>query len=352
LDALEKEDQLKSLCHPLSYDTKGDDMKKHRQLTYKDRLYIEILGNIAISGKQIAQVIGVHPSTISRELKRGRGYYFGQFIFGYKCNLAEGRRRHVIKNRGRKSKINGELEKYVTSKIREGWSPEQISGRLKYEGRTYVGRETIYKFVMTNRKKGGDLYLSLRRGRRRRRKRFAIARVREDILNRKSIEDRPSIVNNRERVGDWERDLMFGSSRKKALLTFTERKTLFTVLRKVESKSPKEISNKTIECMKKHICHSITNDNGFEFRSHQLESESLNASIYFAHPYSSWERGTNENTNGLIRQYFEQTQDMENFNDEQANQIAKILNSRPRKKLGFRTPEEAYTSKAIAIKVG
>lgn len=325
-------------------------MKKHRQLTFTDRIYIEVLHWERKSQAEIARRIGVHPSTISREMRRGDTGRPGTTIhIGYRGDIGETRRKLWNVKRGRPAKLVGALAKYVETKIKEGWSPEQISGRMKLEGKVGVSRETIYKFVKTNRDNGGVLYLHLRHGRRKRKKRFAIARVRSDILNRRSIDSRPKNINDRTRVGDWERDLMFGNSRSKALLTFVERKTRYVMIKKVESKSPAEVAEKTISAMSETVCRSITNDSGFEFGHHELESLYLDVPIYFANPYSSWERGTCENANGLIRQYFSHNQDMENFYDKDAQAIAEALNSRPRKTLGFRTPNEAFAKEKIAI---
>jgi IS30 family transposase len=170
-------------------------------------------------------------------------------------------------------------------------------------------------------------------------------------LNRKSIEERPVEINERQRLGDWERDLMFGASRRSALLTLVERKTLLTQIRKVESKSPREIARATSRVFAQPmlICRSMTNDNGIEFRNHEAESKQLNIPIYFTHPYASWERGSIENTNGLIRQYFKAETDMGKFTDEDAQKIEEALNYRPRKKLGFRTPEECFFERKIAL---
>lgn len=158
-------------------------------------------------------------------------------------------------------------------------------------------------------------------------------------MNRRHISTRPEEVNKRSRVGDWERDLMFGDSRKAALLTFIERSTLFSVICKVESKSSKEIADRMIELLKPLNCKSITNDNGFEFRDHERESEALNVPIYFTNPYSSWEKGTCE--------YFPQKSPMKEITDETVRAIAERLNTRPRKSLGFQTPLEAFTKGTI-----
>ncbi len=321
-------------------------MRKYRQLTFRDRIYIEAWHWERKSLKFIAQRLGVHPSTISRERNRGGS---GTLKIGYMAHLGETARIKSVRKRGRKPKIVGILAEEIKRRLKEGWSPVQIGGRLKREGRPTVSHETIYSFVKADKKLGGNLYLSLRHGRRRRKKRFSIPRVRADLLRRRHIATRPDQINHRSRVGDWERDLMFGNSRKSALLSFVERKTLFTILRKVESKSPREIAAKTIESMSSTICKSITNDNGIEFQFHERESRTLKVPIYFTNPYSSWEKGTCENTNGLIRQYFPKKSDIKEITDKTCQSIADTLNNRPRKKLGFQTPLEAFTERKVAV---
>jgi transposase, IS30 family len=327
-------------CNTLDCDTRRDNMKKYRHLTFEDRIYIEVWQWERKSLNYIARRLGVHPSTVSRELKRGAT---GWLQIGYRADLGERRKRIEGAKKGRRPKLVGRLGELVVALLRRDWSPEQISGRLKLEQGIQLSHETIYSFVKRDKDSGGNLYLHLRHGKRRRRKRFAIPRVRQDILNRRHISQRPEIVNKRERIGDWERDLMFSQSRREALLTFVERKTLLTVLRKVQSKSPREIARQTIKAMKNKNCLTLTNDNGFEFREHQFESKVLGIPIYFTNPYSSWEKGTCENTNGLIRQYFPRDQKLKEMTHAKLRDIEKRLNSRPRKKLGFQTPLEACT---------
>jgi IS30 family transposase len=319
-------------------------MRKYRQLTFEDRIYIEVWRWERKSLRYIAKCLGVNASTISRELKRGST---GWLDIGYRADLGEKKRRSESSKKGRKAKLVGDLRLLVIDLLRRDWSPEQISGRLKLERRILVSHETIYQLVKVDKKSGGSLFLHLRHGRRRRKKRFAVPRIRADILNRLHISQRPELINMRQRIGDWERDLMFVQSRREALMTFVERKTLLTVLCRVESKSPKEIARKTIAAMQGQVCHSITNDNGFEFREHEYESCSLKIPIYFTNPYSSWEKGTNENTNGLIRQYLPKKSKLEGLTDEYVIEIQNRLNTRPRKKNGFQTPLEASTEGTV-----
>ena len=313
-------------------------MRKYRQLTVEDRIYIEVWHFEKKSLRYMASRLGFHPSTISRELDRGNG---GRISIGYQADSAQKVRQEKCTRRGRKRKIVGKLAELIRKLIGEDFSPEQISRRILQELKIRISHETIYQYVKRDKQSGGLLYKNLRWGRRRRRKRFYVPRTRADILLRKHISERPKIIDERKRFGDWERDLMFGLGRSEALLTIVERSTLLTIIRRVKSKSPKEISRQTIDALKNQVCLSITNDNGFEFRNHVAESEVLKAPIYFTNPYSSWEKGTCENVNGLIRQYISRTQSLAEISDEQLKKIEDKLNSRPRKKLGFRTPLEA-----------
>lgn len=191
-------------------------MKKYRQLTFEDRIYIEACRWQGVSFHKIAARLRVHASTVEREFRRGAT---GWLEMGYRADLGQKK------------------------------SPEQISGRFKLDKIATISHATIYRFIKKDRDAGGDLYLYLRHGRRRRKKRFSVACVRSDILARKSIHTRPEIINERRRTGDWERDLMFASSRSSALMTFVERKTKFTLIRPVRSKSPREIAMRTLELM-------------------------------------------------------------------------------------------------------
>lgn len=321
-------------------------MRRYRQLTFEDRIYIEVMHWERLSRGEIARRLSVHPTTISREMDRGST---GPVMIGYRADLAEKRRREGARRKGRRRKIRGDLERIVIEKLRRGWSPEQISGRLRLEGYASVSHETIYQYVAADRERGGGLFLHLRRSGRKRRKRFSVPRIRADLLNRKWIDERPKVINERRRIGDWERDLVFGDSRSEALLTLVERKTRFLVLRKVRNKSPYEIARKTIRALSRLKPLSITNDNGFEFRAHERESRVLRIPIYFTHPYSSWEKGSCENANGLLRQYFPKGASVHALISPRLRQTAEALNSRPRKGLGFRTPKEAFFASRSAL---
>jgi IS30 family transposase len=313
-------------------------MRKYRHLTFEDRIYIEVWHYESRSLSYMASRLGVHPSTISRELKRGRT---GWLSSGYRADLGEEHKRRKGMYKGRRSKLVGSMAREVMELIKQDWSPEQIAVRTKF-----ASHETIYKLVKDNRENGGTLYLHLRRSRRRRKKRFHVARVRGDILRRRHISTRPKVIDDRIRFGDWERDLLFGSSRSRCVIAFVERTTCLTRLKVLENKSPRSIARATIEVLGKEVCLSITNDNGFEFRAHEMESEKLNVPIYFTNPYSSWEKGTCENQIGLVRQYISKDEKLEDLDEARLKEIETRLNTRPRKKIGFQTPLEASRQRA------
>lgn len=322
-------------------------MKKgYRHLTFEKRIYLEVYRWESKSLSYIASRLNVSRSTISRELRRGRRE-LGRFEHTYRADLAEGRIRESNARKGRKRKIVGELERLVRHLIEQDWSPAQISGRLRLELGIRVSHETIYRYLKRDRTQGGSLHRHLRCGRRFRRRRFYVPRVRQAILNRIGIEHRPQVTERRQRAGDWERDLIFSQGRSQILLTLVDRKTRYTLIRRVMSASPVEVARKTRSALQGQPCRSLTNDNGMEFSRHEQEARRLGIPIYFTRPYASWERGTCENTNGLIRQYFPKRKPLEEMTHEKLQAIQERLNSRPRKTLGFRTPLEASRSGAL-----
>ena len=225
--------------------------------------------------------------------------------------------------------------------MRQDWSPEQISGRFREEG-IVISHEHIYQYVYADKRVGGDLWKHLR-CQKKRRKRVGDYDRRGKIPNRKSIEERPKVVEQRTRLGDWEVDLMLGKDHQGVLVTLTERKSRFTLLRRVASKQAKLVSQAIVELLQwVSALESITADNGKEFAAHQHISQRLSVDFYFAHPYSSWERGTNENTNGLIRQYLPKNRSLKNVSFQEETLIMDRLNLRPRKCLDFRTPYEVF----------
>ena len=318
-------------------------MKEYTQLTYKERIKIGLLSQQGMSPTEIAQQIGRHRSSVYRELERNshpHGY------FSDTANLLAENRKKAASSI---SRIDEELKQWVNDKLQLQWSPEQISERMKLELGENVSHEWIYQLVYQDRKNGGMLHLNLRWGRRKRKKRFGGRDKRGQIPNRVSIEKRPEIANKRGRIGDLEGDTVIGKNHKGKLLTLVDRKSRLTIIEKLDNKSAEVTSDAVIESVSSldSIFKSITFDNGKEFTFHEKITKSTGIPIYFAHPYSSYERGTNENTNGLIRQYFPKTVDLSRLNHSEVKKVENLLNHRPRKSLGFKTPHEYHYNQTI-----
>jgi IS30 family transposase len=257
------------------------------------------------------------------------------------------RERHREK---RKYRIPKETIQRVESLLELQWSPEQISNRLKLENRSPVSHETIYWHIYQNKKQGGVLYINLRR-RHAYRKRIHKYCKRGAWDTRRPISTRPAIVETRSRVGDWEADTIIGRNRNGAILSLVERRSRFCLLHKVTTKSPDIVAEafcKKLLPLKDNVL-TITSDNGFEFIRHQGIAQQLDADFFFADPYSSWQRGTNENTNGLVRQYFPKKTDFTALSQNDIQWVNDRLNNRPRKALLFRTPNEVFNNHFVAL---
>ena len=216
----------------------------------------------------------------------------------------------------------------------EQWSPEQIKGYCDKNNIAMVSHERIYQFIYSDQSQGGNLYKHLRTGNNKYKKRYGKHKNRKEIIkNKVSIEERPPIINNKERFGDWEIDTIVGKNHKGAIVTIVERKSNFILMRKLKTKKAKDLAKQTIRMLApyKDLVHSITSDNGTEFAEHEYIAKKLNTKFYFAHPYSSWERGLNEYSNKLIRQYIPKKSDFNDLNSLDIFQINNKLNNRPRK---------------------
>jgi IS30 family transposase len=229
------------------------------------------------------------------------------------------------------------------------FSPEQIVGRAKEEGIQCVSHETIYAFIKKDRKTGGVLYHHLRTKGKTYRKRGESKDKRGKIKDQVNISQRPKEVEEREFFGDLEIDLVIGKDHKGALLTINDRATGMLFMKKIESKDSEIVKGTVVDLLKEHKAYlrTITSDNGKEFAKHKLISTELEIDYYFANPYCSWERGSNENLNGLVRQYFSKGSDFSLITSEQVNEVVNKLNNRPRKRYGFKTPNEVYLHKII-----
>jgi len=317
-------------------------MSHYTQLSCEQRYQIKALLKMGHSQTDIARVLEVHKSTIGRELQRNCGQR------GYRPKQAQ---QKATERRQQKSKtaIRAKTWQLVAEKLRTDWSPEQISAWLKKQGHQSVSHEHIYQYVYADKRKGGELYKHLR-CQKKRRKRYGSYERRGRIPARKGIEMRPEAVNLRNRLGDWEVDTVIGKGHRGVLVTLTERKSRFTLLRRVSHKSADVVAKTVIELLNwvTHLA-TITADNGREFASHQMIAQKLGVAFYFAHPYASWERGTNENTNGLIRQYLPKNRDLKTVSAAEEVMIMDRLNLRPRKCLDFMTPYEVFFEQSVAL---
>ena len=246
-------------------------------------------------------------------------------------------------------KLKGELLESVEASLARKDSPEQIEGRLKREGKVSVSHEAIYLLIYKDRKVGGDLFKNLRFGRRKRRKRLGRMDKRGKIPNKTMIDERPRIVEEKARFGDYEGDTVIGGQHQGVLVTLVERKSKLTLTAKAPDKSADAVEKVVVELLKNSPIPptSVTFDNGTEFANHLKIAQQINAPIYFAHPYHSWERGLNENTNGLIRQFIPKKQNILEIHDQTILDIQNNLNNRPRKSLGYLSPIEFFQSASI-----
>jgi len=286
-------------------------MTSYTQLTQVQRYQIYALRKALKSQQTIAEVIGVHPSTISRELRRNKG------LKGYRPKQADqlAQARRALP----RSRIQPEHWLEVERLLRLYWSPEQISNRLYEEQGFRISHEWIYQHVY---------------------------RDNGIIPNQTMIDERPNEANERSRIGDWEGDTIVGKNHKGVLISLVDRKSRYTVLGHSASKRKEPVANDIIDRMTpfKKTCKTITYDNGREFSDHERIGTALNADMYFAHPYASWERGTNENTNGLVRQFFPKGTCLLKVSEQKLQSTMDRLNHRPRKTLNWRTPHEVFSN--------
>lgn len=307
-----------------------------KKLTRDERCEISALRKAEKTPSQIAKQLKRSISTITRELSRNSTD--GEYNF-ITANEAATERRGQHNNQ----KITSDNWTYVRSLIRQKWSPDQIDQWLKRHSDVgfTVSRESIYQYVKEDRQKGGDLYLSLRRaGKAYRHGRFK--EYRGKIKGRVDITQRPDIVNKRLRIGDWEVDSVIGCMNQSSIVTLVERVSRYTTIIKVHSKEAVEVANAIVDrCKANNLpVETITADNGLEFAEHIHIAHQLGIDFYFTHPYCSWEKGTNENTNGLIRQYFPKKTDFNLISQEMLDKVEKELNNRPRSCLKFNSPSE------------
>ncbi len=322
-------------------------MNAYTQLTEKQRYLIEHFIKAGFSLTNISQSLGVHKSTVSRELRRNS--FGGRYCAQRAQNLADERRG------SNQRRISEPILRFARMFLQYDWSPQQVCGWLQRNLGLNVSHQRLYDYIWEDRKRGGSLHTHLRCGRKSR-KPHRSSDGRGQIPNRVSIEQRPVQVQWKVRVGDWELDTMSGSREKGFyLVTLVERKTRLTLVARVESKNSDVVASAIVEMLTpyKDTVHSITSDNGKEFTRHELVSEKLQTDFYFARPYRSGDRGLCENTIGLLRQYFAKYSDFSIITKEQITEAVEKLNNRPRRGLGFKTPNQLFfgTGPPVALHV-
>lgn len=309
--------------------------RSYQQLTYDERCQISALKARGDSPSQIARQLNRHRSNITREINRNsvEGKYQGPQAE----TLSRQRRFRKL------TKMTPQLVLTVEEKLKLQWSPEQISGRLKIEG-TNISHETIYKHIWGDKRKGGSLYKHLRHSGKKYNHRSKGTAGRGCIPNRVDIAQRPPIVEEKTRVGDWELDTIIGAEHDGVIVSMVDRHSKFAYLIKVQDKTSIAVRDGIMEKLHpvRDCVHTLTADNGKEFSCHEEISSTLQADFFFATPYHSWERGLNEHTNGLVRQYLPKGTKFSSCSPELLNEIETRLNQRPRKVLNFQTPQEVF----------
>lgn len=311
----------------------------YQQLSTEERYSIAAMRGQRRTVREIATALGRHPSTIRREVKRNRCVHDGFYRAMFAVQKASGRRSRSRRNRRYTAEHFAPIERM----LREDYSPEQIVGRLELEGTGVMSIETIYLYIWADKAMGGTLWRHLRGANKRRRKRYARKDSRGRLAGKRMITDRPPVVATRSRFGDWEIDTVHGRG-KPATVTVVERKSGLVRIGKLPRVGAQETLERTANILscEPHPIHTITADNGSEFHMYKALERRLNTTVYFATPHHAWERGTNENTNGLLRQYLPKKTDLTALTQRQCTAIAAKLNGRPRRRLGFRTPAEVY----------
>lgn len=315
--------------------TKGAFMFK--RLTLRQRYQIKDFLEAGFSQAEVAVEVGVDKSTISREIKRNRG--------PDRYDPEEAQRKSEIKQKffHRHETRTTAMTIFIKEKLAQKWSPEQICGYCRKNKISMISTEAIYQYIAKDRKERGSLYLNLRR-QGKKKKKYGSYSVRGQIKDRRIIDDRPKIVDEKIRFGDFEGDLVIGKGHSGAIVTLVDRLTKLTLAKPVPNKSAQAVTAAIIELLYPFVglLKTLTFDNGKEFSFHKKLEQILKLTVYFAHPYSSWERGLNENTNGLIRQYLPKKMCFKGLLDSKVLKITENLNSRPRKLLDFATPMQVF----------
>ena len=310
------------------------------KLTSGERYMLAVLRKQSFNGSQIAAALGRHPSTISREITRNRCLLDGRYRASKAQERTGGRRSRSRRNLRFSAKGFAQVDELLCRQ----WSPEQVSGHLGRLGHLRISHETIYRHIWRDKQAGGLLHNYLRGARKQRRKRYGNYDSRGRLAGKRLISERPASVETRRQLGYWEIDAVMGTSSKDCLVSLVERKSGLLLIGKLKDRTTTSLNLRVIRLINRHhgAFETITADNGTEFHHYQRIEARTKALFYFARPYHSWERGSNENANGLIRQYLPKGTSMAGLSQPQCNSIARKLNHRPRKWLGFKTPLECY----------
>ncbi len=323
-------------------------MMSYEQLNEAER---KVIKKKLVEGKSLREIgrfLSRAPSTIKRELDRNRSSFW--------YNPHEAQKKAESRKKNAKKRLidtNPELKEYILNELKDRKSPDIIAGRLKLMKSTMrVSHETIYQWIYEQITKGSDVYKYLVRGAKKRRKRANRRHSRCKIPNRVSIHDRPEEIEQRQTMGHWEGDTVVGKGRSGYIATLVERKSYYLAASLMENKKPETCNRAILEAfgdIENELIKTITFDNRTEFYQHSILVEALECSTYFADPYSSWQRGRNEHTNGILRRFFPKDCDFSNISQNEVDEAVRKINNRPRKSLGYRTPYEVFFNLAVAL---
>ena len=312
----------------------------YKHINLEERYYIEVSLKKGRSHEKIGKSLGRSGSTITREVNRNLGKK------GYRHQQAHQLAQKRLKEKPKAVKLTEEVKAHIRTCIQKNWSPEQTVGWLNKKDIIKLHHETVYQYILLDKEMGGELYTHLRHQNKTYRKRYGAGHNRTGIPNRIDIDERPEVANTRARIGDWEGDTIIGKNHKGAIVTLDERKSKLRLAFPVKNKTAQAVADAIVTVLSplNHLVKTITFDNGKEFAYHEKIAEAVDCDIYFAKPYHSWERGQNENANGLLRQYFPKSMELIDVTVKEVFKAIHDLNQRPRKCLDFSTPYEAFKS--------
>lgn len=323
---------------------------EYQHITREERFKIEAYLEDGLSIREIGRRLERSPSSIHGELKNKPTK---KSVYNARIADHMSRTRTRTANiRSRKIQKGSELEKQIVKGLKKTWSPEQVAGRLKRlnKNKPVISKQTIYTWVYKERK---DLqpHLRYKKSKYRRKHGTNVREKRREEAKKKRIDTRPKIIEKRTRLGDWEGDTVVGSEKTVHILTHVERKSRYLLADKVDGATAqhvRQVTTKRFQQLPRYKQQTITYDNGVQFSEHETLERDLNISVYFAYPYHSWERGTNENTNGLLREFLPKRSAFKNITKQKLDRVVKLINNRPRKCLSYRTPEEVFNKRSAS----